>query len=222
MAWRRLLLPGLAALPVLIALLALGTWQVERLAWKTDLLARMDAAEAAPPLPLPDAAAPWSRVAATGRFDHAKEARLGIEVRGNVLGSHLVTPLMREGRPPLLVDRGWVPLEGPAAIARPDGEQTVVGYLRPGERAGWFAASDDPVARRFYTSDPQAIGAALGIAAPAAYVLVALGDGQGLPQPGRSIPRPANNHLGYAITWYGLAVSLVGVFVAFAWRRHRS
>lgn len=222
MPWRRLLIPTLVALPMLAVLLALGIWQLDRLAWKTDLLARIDGAEAAAPTPLIDPPEPWTRVVATGRFDHSREAQLGIEVRGNVLGTHLVVPLLREGRPPLLVDRGWVPLDRGAARTRPEGEQRVVGYIRPGERAGWFAASDDPASRRFYTADPAAIGAVLGIAAPAPYLLVALGEQRDFPLPGRAMPRPPNNHLGYAITWFGLALSLIGVFLVFAWRRLRS
>lgn len=222
MPWRRLILPTLVTLPVLAVLLALGTWQLERLAWKTDLLDRIDAAERAPPVPLGDTPEPWIRVIATGRFDHTREAQLGVEPRGNVLGTHLIVPLMRDGLPPLLVDRGWVPMDRSTPIDRPEGEQRVVGYIRPGERAGWFAATDDPAARRFYTSDPAAIGAALGIPSPAPYLLVALGDRRGLPQPAHAAPRPPNNHLGYVITWYGLAVSLVGVFIAFARRRLRN
>jgi surfeit locus 1 family protein len=52
----------------------------------------------------------------------------------------------------------------------------------------------------------------------APYGLVLLGQPGSLPEPAQILPRPRNNHLGYAITWYGLALSLVGVFVAFAWR----
>ncbi|HYF08322.1 MAG TPA: SURF1 family cytochrome oxidase biogenesis protein [Acetobacteraceae bacterium] len=221
MAWRRLLVPVLIVAPVFLILIGLGTWQAERLRWKTDLLARIAAAEAAPPVPLTDPPEPWVRVIATGRFDHAREAQLGIEVRGTVLGTHLVTPLIREGAPPLLVDRGWIPLERAQSIARPEGEQRIAGYIRPGERAGLFSARDDVAGRRFYTADPAAIGAALGIPAPASYVLVALGEGTALPIPARTLPRPTNNHLGYAITWYGLALSLLGVFLAWARRRLR-
>lgn len=222
MAWRRLLVPTLVFLPALALLLTLGTWQWQRLAWKTDMLARIDAAERSGPAPLGDSPEPWLRVEATGRFDHARQATLGVELRGTMLGTRLIVPLLRDGRPPVLVDRGWVPLERTVPVAQPEGEQRVVGYIRPGERAGWTSATDDPVGRRFYTSDPLAIGAALGIAAPAPYVLVALGEAQGLPQPARAIPRPPNNHLGYVVTWYGLALSLIGVFAAFAWRRLRS
>lgn len=215
---RPVLIVSLASLPVLALLLALGTWQVQRLGWKNELIARIAAAEAAPAAPLREPPEMLAKVRATGRFDHAREALLGLEVRGPVLGAQLVTPLLREGAPAILVQRGWVPLDRAGAAARPEGPVTVEGWVHPGERAGPFSARDDLAGRRFYTFDPPAIGAALGLPV-AGYGLVALGPGGALPDPARSLPRPTNNHLGYAITWYGLALSLLGVLAAFAFRR---
>jgi surfeit locus 1 family protein len=206
----------LAALPVLAILLALGTWQVQRLQWKTALLDRLAAAEAMPGAPLAEPPEPFAKVAVAGTFDHARAALLGLEVRGAVLGAHLLTPLLRDGAPAILVDRGWTPIEG-AAPSRPEGAVIVEGFVHPGDRPGLFAATDDPVARRFYTLDPPAIGAALGLEV-APYAIVALGPA-GNPDPARTLPRPTNNHLGYAITWYGLALALVGVVIAVLLRR---
>jgi surfeit locus 1 family protein len=118
----------------------------------------------------------------------------------------------------VLVDRGWVPVDGPAPSAgRPEGVVTVEGFVHPGDRPGWFAAADDRAARRFFTLDPPAIGAALGLDV-APYAIIALGPA-GSPDPARSLPRPTNNHLGYVITWYGLALSLIGVVIALLARR---
>lgn len=239
MRLRRLLLPALCALPVLALLLGLGTWQVRRMHWKEALLARIAAAEAAPPQPLPGPGAPppepYAKVQATGRFDHGREALLGLEVRGTTLGAHLLTPLLLEAAPPLLVDRGWVPLERGAPVERPEGEVPVVGYVRPPDTRDWNSPRDDAAGRRFYTFDPAAIAEALGVPGAAPFGLVALAPlpasrpgvpvleraeaPRVLPAPARGLPRPNNPHLGYAITWYGLALALVGVFVAFARRR---
>lgn len=221
-ASRRLLLPSLMTLAAFVVLLGLGTWQVERLGWKTDLLARFDAMEAAPAIPIPAVPDAYTKVAATGRLDHGRQALVGLELHGNTLGAHLVTPLLRDGAPPILVDRGWVPTERSAPIAQPEGEVTVTGWVRPPETAGWFSAADDIPARRFYTYDPAVIGGALGLPAVAPFTLVALADGaEGtyLPRPARTLPRPANNHLGYAVTWYGLAAGLLGVYLV--WLRRR-
>jgi surfeit locus 1 family protein len=214
--FRRLILPILCLLPVLAILIGLGTWQWQRLRWKTDLLATFAAAEAGPATPLADPPAPWAKVFAEGRFRHDREAQLGVEVRGTTLGTHLLTPLERDGAPPLLVDRGWVPLEG-GAIDRPQGPVRVEGYIRPGESAGWTSAADAPAQRRFYTFDPGAIGAAVGQGGLAPYGLVAMGPlTASLPQPAQHMPQPPNNHLGYVITWYGLALAALGVFIAWA------
>ncbi|WP_149537722.1 SURF1 family protein [Siccirubricoccus phaeus] len=216
------LLP-LCALPVLVALLGLGTWQVQRLHWKTDLLARIAAAEAGPAVPLTGTPEPYAKVAATGRFDHGREALLGVELRGNSLGAHLLVPLLREGAPPLLVDRGWVPLERDRPIARPEGEVAVTGYVREADERDWNSPRDDPAGRRFYLFDPAAIGQALDLPPPSPFGLVALAapgaDPRALPVAASRLPRPTNPHLGYAVTWYGLAAALVAVVVAAMRRR---
>lgn len=217
--WRRLLVPAIATGLALLALVSLGTWQVERLLWKTELLANLAAAEAAPPQPLAEPPTPFTKVAVTGQFDHAREALVGIELHGTTLGARLVTPLIRQDGAPILVDRGWVPFERTQPVSRPEGPVTVTGWIRPGETAGWTSASDDVPGRRFYTFDPTAIGAALGLPRVAPWWLVALGPAEGLPEPSTTLPRPTNNHLGYVITWYGLAVALVGVFLVWARRR---
>ncbi|MCR0983507.1 SURF1 family protein [Roseomonas populi] len=222
---RRRILPAvLASIPVLAVLLALGTWQVQRLHWKTELLATIAAAEAGPPVPLSAAPQPFTKVAVTGRFRHDLEATLGAQVRGAVLGTHLITPLEAEGLPPVLVNRGWVPMQRDgAAIIRPAGTVTVVGYVSPPHDRDLFAATDDVAGRRFYTADARAIGAALGLPGTMADLLVALRTADtprdALPQPAETLPRPPNSHLGYAITWYGLAASLLGVLVAWAIRK---
>ena len=126
-AARRLAVPAATTLVLLAVLLGLGTWQAHRLAWKTDLLARIDAAEAGPPVPLTDRPEPFAKVQAIGRFDNAREALVGLEVRGTTLGARLLVPLLREGAPALLVDRGWVPLERDRPVGHPEGEVAVIG-----------------------------------------------------------------------------------------------
>jgi surfeit locus 1 family protein len=218
---RRLFVPIVATLLALLALVSLGTWQVERLLWKTELLERFAEAEAAPAQPVREPPTPFTKVSVTGRFDHAREATVELEVRGSALGGRLVTPLLRADGPPVLVDRGWVPLERSRPVSHPEGEVTVTGWVRPAETAGWTSATDDPAGRRFYTFNPAAIGAALGLPNVAPWGLVAMGpiERDTLPQPAQTLPRPTNNHLGYVITWYGLAVALVGVFLV--WLRRR-
>ena len=215
---RRLIGPGAMVLTMLVALQGLGTWQVQRLAWKLDILARVAAAEAQPPLPLTADPPPFARVAAVGRFRNDLTARFGAFVQGPVMGAHLIVPLERKGAPTILVDRGWVPSQSVSAIDQPDEAVTVIGFIHPPDKAGLFRAADDVAARAFYTLDAEAIGNALGLKSIAPFVLVAIGPPPPLrwPEPAKTLPRPPNNHLSYAIVWYGLAVSLIVIFVVWA------
>jgi surfeit locus 1 family protein len=234
MRWQRLVFPSFLAMPVLALLLGLGTWQLQRLQWKTALLSDLAAAQAALPIPAPEHAAPFAHVTATGRFRPGAEGFIGLEVRGSTLGGGLLAVLDREGAPPLLVERGWAPFEG-GVVLRPEGEVTVTGYARPSERPGPFAAADDAARRRFLTFDVPTIAARLGApdALPSGLTVVAAGParpaggfGQApapsagpLPDPARGFPAPRNPHLGYALTWYGLALGWVAVFALWARKR---
>jgi surfeit locus 1 family protein len=216
---RGILWPVAAALPVLCILLALGWWQLQRLHWKAEILARMDAADAAPPVPLGRSPEPFARVTADGVFDASRAALVGLEPRQGTLGARLVVPLLRDGAPPVLVDLGWVPQGARGPV--PEGRVALLGFVHPGDSRSWLAAADDLAGRHFYTFDPPAIAAALGLPGAEPFALVRLGP-PGTPDPARAIPRPPNNHLGYVVTWWGLAFSLLLVLGAFLARRLRS
>ena len=219
--YRRLLWPAVSTVTMLVLLLGLGTWQVERLHWKEGLLAEIDRAEAAPPVPLPPDPAPFTKVAVSGTLRGDLAALYGVATEdgpnGPVMGAYLVEPLERPGAPPLLVDRGWIPSDHGGPPPEPREAATVQGYVRFADKPGLFSPKDDPGGRRFYTLDPPVIGAALGLRDVAPYTLVAMGpDRPGeIPEPAHALPRPPNNHLGYAITWYGLAAVLIAIF--FSW-----
>jgi surfeit locus 1 family protein len=201
---------------MLAVLIGLGTWQVHRLAWKGALLARIAEAERAPAIALPPHPSPFEKVRIEGRLRPDLSAWYGVDVRdtngGPRMGAQLVQPLERDGAPLVLVDRGWMATPGQPADT-PTGAVTVEGYVRPAERPGLFTPNADAATRHFYALDPAAIGAALGLPRVAPFVLVALGpERDGFPAPAHQLPRPPNNHLSYAITWYGLALALVVIF----------
>jgi surfeit locus 1 family protein len=129
-----------------------------------------------------------------------------------VIGAQRLQVLARDGAPPVLVDEGWIPTEGkppPAAT----GPARVEGYVRLADKPNFLSAEDDPAAKHFYTLDPGAIGAALGVTNLAPFTVVAMGAAPpGAPAPATELPRPPNNHLQYAFTWFGLAAALAGVF----------
>ena len=217
-ASRRLLLPGVSTLIMLVVLIGLGTWQVYRLRWKEAVLVRIAAAEAAPAVPLTTEPPPYTKVSVTGRFRYDQAAEFGAEVRdtqgGPTMGFYQIVPLDRTNATTILVDRGWVPEKRQLPLNDPAGVVTVTGYVRPGDRQHWFSASNDTPARKFYTLDPDAIGAAVGVSDHEPFTLVVMGPQLtgAYPAPAEHLPRPPNNHLSYVITWYGLAVSLLVIF----------
>ena len=222
---QRLLVPGLSTVAMLAALLFLGGWQVQRGAWKRAVLAEIAVAEALPAVRMPVAPALFTKVKVEGVLRYDRAGLYGAEGRDiagrPVMGAQLLVPLERPGFAPLLVLLGWVPAMPGDGLPR---TAVIEGYVRAPDVAGMFSASDDAAGRRFYTLDPAAIGSALGIAGPAPMILVALGPVAlpPLPDPAHTLPRPSNNHLFYAITWFGLAAGLVGVFLVYARKVLRS
>lgn len=218
MRLRRLLWPGTMTLAMLAVLLGLGNWQIRRLHWKEGLLAQIARAEASPAVPLPTEPEPFTKVQVSGHLRADLAASYGAEVRdtpaGTLLGTQLLEPLERDEGEPILVDRGWVPDKRPQPIAQPEGDVTLEGYVRPSDSPRLFSASDSVAGRRFYTLDASAIGAALGLRQVAPFFLVVMGPPppELYPDPVRHLPRPPNNHLSYALSWYGMAVALVVIF----------
>ena len=205
-------------------LLSLGVWQVRRLAWKERILARIAAAEAAPPIPLPAHPDRFLKVAVTGRFRPDLAVHFGAEVRdtraGPAMGTELVVPLERAGGQPILVDRGWIPLSFPATIAWPTGETTVAGFVLRGEHPGLFTPRAEPRRRRVFVLDPQMIGQMVELPQVAPFTLIALAPPgaaiAGYPAPARHLPRPPNHHLVYAVIWFTLAGAMAVIFGVWA------
>ncbi len=208
---------------MLLVLIGLGTWQIYRLHWKQGILAQIATAESAPPVPLGPNPAPYTKVSATGRFRFDLAAQYGSEVRdtpaGPIIGTYQIVPLERPGVPAILVNRGWIPQNRETPLNDPSGQVTVTGYVRPGDTPRWYSAADDAAGRQFFTLDPGAIARAIGEPNVPPFVLVALGPAPAnvYPAPADHLPQPPNNHLSYVITWYGLALALVVVFVV--WMR---
>lgn len=219
--WRRLLVPAVTTLLMLVLACGLGLWQVHRLAWKTALLADVDRAEASPAIPLPADPPAFAKVRIEGKWLTGYAlygADLGDTPSGPRMGARLIMALQPASGPPILVDRGWVPTERAGNIASLAGPAAVEGYIRQPDHAGLFAPQDNTGEHRFYTLDPAAIGASIGLPQAAPFVLVALGPVVAgvYPVPAQALPRPPNDHLSYAITWFGLALTLVVIFVIYS------
>ncbi|MEN2785980.1 SURF1 family protein [Sphingomonas qilianensis] len=205
---------------VIAGLLALGTWQVQRRAWKLDLIARVDARLKAPPVPAPalaDTEDAYSRVSATGRFLPGKDSFVQAStVQGP--GWWVMTPLRVEAlgdkRAPrtILINRGYVAERRAAPV--PTERVTITGLLRLTEPKGGFLRSNDPVAQRWHSRDVAAIAARQGLTDTAPYFIDAdaAGNAPGQPVGGLTVVKFPNSHLVYAITWYVLAMMTAAGF----------
>jgi surfeit locus 1 family protein len=215
---------GTLAAALFLGLLALGTWQVERRAWKLDLIERVDRRVAAEPA-APPGLADWPAVNANDdEYRHVRVAGTFLNDRETQVfastalggGYWVVTPLRTDQGMVVLVNRGFVPTEKRDPATRAAGEiagpVTVTGLLRITEPKGGFLRANDPAADRWYSRDVAAIAAARGLTDAAPYFIDAdaTPNPGGLPVGGLTIIAFPNSHLVYAITWYGLAVMLAG------------
>ncbi len=212
---------------LVLVFLALGTWQVQRLFWKLDLIARVDARIHAPAVPAPSptdwpsinaADDEYRRVTASGTFLNDKEALVqAVTERGP--GFWVVTPLQTRDRGTILINRGFVPMDRRDAAARQageiSGETQVTGLLRMSEPGGGFLRANDPAGDRWYSRDVTAIAAArqLGTVAPYFIDADATENPGGLPIGGLTVVSFRNSHLVYAFTWYALAAMSIGAIV---------
>jgi surfeit locus 1 family protein len=216
------------ALLLAVVFAALGTWQIERRAWKLDLIARVDARLAAAPTPLPSPAEwpgltrdrdEYRRLAIRGRFLPDRSVRvMAVTTQGP--GSWLLAPFRTEGGDIVLVNRGFVP-PGWTPPAEDDPTETR-GLLRFSEPGGGFLRRNEPAAGRWYSRDVEAIAAALGLGPVAPFFIDAdeSGNGPGRPVGGLTVTTFRNSHLVYALTWFALAAMSVGAAVV-AWRMRR-
>ncbi|RVT93056.1 SURF1 family protein [Sphingomonas crocodyli] len=208
------------ALIATIGFVALGIWQIERRAWKLDLIARVEAGIHAAPVPIAEAHGDeYRRVTATGTFLHDKSVRVqALTERG--AGFWLLTPL-RTAQGIVLVNRGFVPAGWRDLCEGAQGGVRVTGLLRLTEPGGGFLRANDPRAGRWYSRDVAAIAAARGLGPVASFFVDADASPHkvGYPVGGLTVVRFNNNHLVYALTWFGLA-GLSG-FAAFLLRKPR-
>lgn len=237
--FRPLVVQSLFALGALVWLCWLGFWQLDRLAWKLELIEISQQRAFGAPVDLAPVLARaaiadmrYQKIAVTGRYDHGKEVFVYAPHRQGQ-GFRVITPFFPEVGIPVLVDRGWVPETLRAADQRRDGQPegmlTLEGLIIFGGEGTLGVAGKqdgDPV---WMYRDLAGMTAYMKLAPAAPVFIVALkemGPGQG-PELGSQAeqelwPRPEapdlefnNNHLSYAVTWFGLAFALVSVYIAF-------
>ena len=226
--------PSFFAAGALLVLLALGTWQVERLFWKQGLIAERQAALGAPPTELPASLAAargleYHRVRATGTFLNDRELYLGATSEDGRPGYHVITPLRLADGAIILVDRGFVPQERRSPESRAagefQGEVTVTGLLRlpPEGKPHWFLPKNSAERNYWIYVDISEMAAAQHLDGVLPFYIDAdaTPNPGGLPIGGQTRLALPNDHLQYAITWYALAVALLVIYIVFIRQRAR-
>ena len=223
----RVLIATLLALVVTGVFVVLGIWQVERLHWKLDLIARVDQRVHAPAVPAPAEdrwagvtreADEYRHVELTGEFVNADEVQIYVPTKHGP-GYWVMTPLKRDDGTYVMVNRGFVPenLKSPESRKAPEGQVTVKGLLRISEDKGWlFSRANDPEHKTWYRRDIGSITSTFGLSPAAPYFVdEELGtDPEAYPRGGLTVIEFRNSHLSYAITWFAMALlTLVGYAV---------
>jgi surfeit locus 1 family protein len=213
---------GIATLALIpLTAFCLGTWQVQRLEWKTRLIAKFEDRLIRAPLPLPPRIDPdavhefdYRRVYTTGKLRHDQEMLIGPRMHDGKDGFQVITPLDREDGTTILVNRGWISRDkqfqedrDPASLPR--GEVTISGLLREPWKKNWFTPKNKPQEGKFFFPDVHQMAAVVGSEPVWIEETMApsLLDSYDREAKGRPIGRPAevnlrNNHAQYIFTWY--------------------
>lgn len=204
-------------------LIALGTWQVERLQWKHGLLAEVEAGKTHPlaGLPVDDEAPLFHRVTVEGRFG-TQEFHVTPRYYKEQMGYHLFTPFtLTDGRI-VMVNRGWVPaaqkqVEDRPGSEAPKGEVRLTALVREGLERTAFTPDSNPASNVWFGRDIERMAAYAKLGEILPYTLDIVGEQKDdvLPVPSDGNVTLRNDHLEYAITWYGIALGALIIFAVF-------
>ena len=216
-----------AALVVMAILLGLGFWQLDRLGQKRALILKIAERSVSEPLPAPGFSQPrnadfeFRRVTARGTFRHDLEIPVYALGPGGAPGYRIHTPLERNSGGVVLVNRGWVPTALKDRALRAEGLAsgvvTVAGILRHPQGKARFTPENQPQTNAWFWLDLDLAADARGLENLAYYFIEAAADpdSPGPPRGATSAPYIANNHLGYLLTWFSLALALAVIFAVY-------
>src|SRR5271163_2946421 len=226
--FRPLFWPTVFTVPVVLLLLGLGSWQIERLFWKRELIAQRQTALAAAPVAAPRSleearGLEFRHVTDEGVFLHDREIFLGATSEAGRNGYQVLTPLQEPSGRIVFVNRGFIPAELKERAKRIAGEPAapvhIEGLLRlpPDGRPNWFLPDNRPDMNYWFWVDLPAMAAADNLDRVAPFYI----DADATPNPG-GWPRGGitrlelrNDHLQYAITWFSLAVALIVIYFVY-------
>ena len=206
-----------AVLTVVMAaiLFSLGCWQLQRLEWKEDLLARLEARMEMPAVNLPtdiDNLDEWEfrRVRVSGKLLNRHEFLLKPRTQDGKAGYHLITPMLRKSGDVVFVNRGFVDDAGLKKVARPSSPVTIEGLVRLPEKR-FFTPENNPAKGDWYWPDLAAMAKAADVKRPVPALVSVLS----------AVPEIPNNHRQYAIFWFGMTFILLVIYFLYSRRKYK-
>lgn len=217
----RMILPLLFGLIGAAILIGLGSWQMQRLAWKESVLAEITAMIGAPPVPVPATPLPeqdrYRPVTVSGRF-LGQELDVLASRKEIGAGYRIISAFETETGRRVMIDRGFLP-EAARGLPRSAAATEVTGNLHWPQETDGFTPPPDAKTNLWFARDVPAMAEALGTEPVLIVAATPTGDGiEPLPVDTSAIP---NDHLSYAITWYSLAGVWLGMTVLLLWRIRR-
>ncbi|WP_169567785.1 SURF1 family protein [Sneathiella limimaris] len=228
------ILPTLMTIPLVLILLGLSLWQINRYSWKVDLLDNLEQQLAEQPQQLPsvvDDIEEWNyrRVFLTGEFLHDKEIHLFAHAEKGLKGFQIITPFKRSDADTIvLVNRGWVPEYKKEADDRAEGNITgeirISGIVRkPWEKSYSFLPESNAESNVWLYGELDAMAAHLNLTVEPVFVeLDKMDVPGGFPKGGQTRITVPNNHVEYAITWFGLAVAMLVIYGLYGMRKAKN
>jgi surfeit locus 1 family protein len=218
--------PTVITIPMILIMIGLSAWQVQRLHWKEGLIAARVSRTTGAPIELPPAGTDltdleFHRVALTGTYDHAHEFYLAARSQNGNVGYWIVTPFRTDKGDSILVNRGWVPVEKKLPDARKEGqiagETQLDGVIRLPQSKVFFQPDNEPQKNVWFYLSPAEMVAASGIPARTDLYLDAGPEPVpgGFPIGGQTRIDLPNDHLQYSITWALLAIALAVIYVVY-------
>ena len=208
----------ISSLVIFMILIGLGTWQVQRMHWKTALLAEINANMEKPPVPLPENLGnpkewEYRRVTLAGHFLYDHEFLIKPRTLDGIAGSHMLVPFERLSGGTVMVNRGWIPDELIPKASRPQGITQIEGILQLPHKTYW-TPPNDAQKNNWYWPDAEAMAAAAGLKnTPPVIVTISSKQAGVYPVGGTVEINIPNDHRQYAIFWFSMAFISQIIFV---------
>jgi len=226
--------PVFATIGMLIALfilMQLGQWQMDRLRWKNDLIGAIEAAYAQNPQEtildsvrlnsLHGKYPVFDYGTIRGTFIHQAEIAVGPRTHNGKPGYHIITPMRLRDQPDtiILINRGWVPLDQAERMRRPDTQNraspVVIGTARAIPGPNPLTPANDPANDQWFSINPAQISAQFNLGPIMDHVMIyseSATPSFALPIPHETRWMPENNHLHYALFWFGMAFVMLVIY----------